>query len=106
MIDIKLLKDIVTVSDMLGESDRDFVNTALENRLSLYRDPKTGKIEPKPGEWLSNPLEYFFNPETKSAWKPCFILYNRKMYDRLYTCIIADGSFITAPADSVRSSEK
>lgn len=31
MIDTKLLKDIVTVSDMLGKSDRDFVNFVYNN---------------------------------------------------------------------------
>ena len=105
MIDTELLKDIITVSDMLGVSERDFVNSALKRELAIYRDPVTGKIEPKRGEYLANRLECNLHPETEQVWKPCYILYKRMMYTKPYVCIITDGKFISAPADGVRSAK-
>ena len=105
MIDAELLKDIITVSDMLGVSERDFVNAVIEQELAMYRDPVTGKIEPKRGEYLANRLECNLHPETEQVWKPCCILYKRMMYKKPYVCSITDGKFISTPADGVRSAK-
>ena len=105
MIDTELLKDIITVSDMLGVSERDFVNSALKRELAIYREPVTGKIEPKRGKYLANQLECNLHPETEQVWKPCFILYDRTIFTYPYVYIIADGKNISVPSECVRMSE-
>ena len=106
MFNIKydLAADIAKVSKMLGVSESDFVNSVLERELVLYRDPITHKIEPKRGEYLANRLECNLNPETEQVWKPWYILYKRTMYTYPYISIIADGKFISTPADGVKVS--
>ena len=105
MIDTELLKDIITVSDMLGVSERDFVNSALKRELAIYRDPVTHKIKPKRGKYLANRLECNLHPETEQVWKPCFILYDRTIFTYPYVYIIADGKNISVPSECVRMSE-
>lgn len=107
MIDTELLKDIITVSDMLGVSERDFVNAVIEQELAMYRDPLTGKINSTPGEFWENYLECTLHPETEQVWKPCFILYDRTIftYPYVYVYIIADGKNISVPSECVRMSK-
>lgn len=106
MFNIKydLAADIAKVSKMLGVSESDFVNSALERELVLYRDPDRHKIKAEKAQLWENHLECTLQEETKPVWKDCYILYKRTMYTYPYISIIADGKFISTPADGVKVS--
>lgn len=106
MFNIKydLAADIAKVSKMLGVSESDFVNSALERELVLYRDPDRHKVKAEKAQLWENHLECTLQEETKPIWKDCYILYKREIFGQKYVSVLVDGRFLSVPANCVKVS--